>query len=700
MKDTCRQIGRVAALMAVAGLALVAAPARAQTPPDPRPQWMKDSFNISNKYLQIWEYFQGAHVTKFDVWDELGDPENQTDDFGGFPLDPRPNVFMYIRPWAIGASRLLSSPHPPNGTNADAEVWANTVTVRVDDPAAKNTTTFRDLTFPSGGTAVFAPPIVSLSRGQGFYAPYRFESNTLIITQKVQFARDLVRIEYVVQNIGGTARRVGIRLLLDPYTDHYGPTRSVFDPRTRERFFYETDFGNRTGTTTRPRHARIPESWELYSDDEGPFQAQVSKGYLRDDDTRVLTNTNVTGATTPTRVVYANTLNLFPTEGTWDYDVDFPQELRISDIGHLIYWDPVQVAAGKSISFVTYAGQGVASHVMSNAYRTYASQPVTPAPNNTFKVDTVGYIGAVQAPFAMPLIDGNADLSSVGTALTSNVTAYMQSEYHSASIPNAFAFLTLPDGLQLANTGDSQRLDLGNVDAIGNVNDEAQGRWAIQANGIRAGLLDISVTFSSQFRDSSSVIRQINVPQGRLYQLGDDWRMKTFPFNYDAQQDDPTQVLGLPAGNFQIVQYNPQTNQYEPVTRVVAGRGYWVRMLGTGTQFVRLQNAAPLNLALDQTKSVTVLRGWNQVGNPSPYAVPVRNLQFLIEGGTFATFEEAVSRGLIRAALYEFDETLGQYRQLGPDDLINPGRGIWIYANSERDILFPAPQGPSLSITP
>jgi hypothetical protein len=393
-------------------------------------------------------------------------------------------------------------------------------------------------------------------------------------------------------------------------------------------------------------------------------------------------------------MVFANSLNLFPNEGAWDYDVDRPQELRISDMSVLIYWDPVDVPAGQVKSFVTYAGVGVASHVMSNAY--LAGQDRSARSRD---YATQGYIGAVQTPFALPVVGSNTDIGPTGNPLFANVTAYMQNEYQGSSIPGASVFIDIPDGLQLANGG-SRSINLGRLDALNSSGiDERSGTWQLQANGIEAGLLPVGITYSNGFQDSKRNTRVINVPQGRRYQLGDDWRMFTFPFNYTGGDDDPVSVLGLPAGTFQIVQYNPANGRYEPVTRLQPGRGYWVRILGQGDTFIRAGNARAITLPLSDKFVVRVQRGWNQVGNPSPYSVSLRNLKLLGEGGVHLSYSDAVARGLIRSNLYTFNRKRNVYEAVSINSQIPPGKGVWVYSTREQSFLWPAPEGPELSIT-
>jgi hypothetical protein len=702
MKEVCRKLARIAAVgcLVVAGMfSMRAALGQASNVP----AWSEDVFTVENKYLTLWGYFRDENVTAFDLWTGAqGDPHNPNDNFYIFLIDEGNDGDLdWVSPWG---PRLFSAPHPPSGQNADQRPYGNTATIRVDDPA--ETDGFRELAFPDDGAAIYGPPTPTLPLGQGYFAPYRYEGGTLIVNQKLQFARDLLRVQYDVSNVGGTARRVGVRALLDPFID-YGvdridftnpePTKSIFLPKTRDRIFFEQDWGQRTGTPTTPRNGIVPDEWEMYDDDEGFNPNMIVKGYLRG-----------LGATTPTRFAVVNSLNgFYPTGQKWDYRTDGlngqGQELRISDIATLIYWDPVLVPAGSTKSFVTYIGLGVANHGVSDAYLA-TQQPGVLEPQ--------GFVAAVQTPFSLPLVNGNADTQ------TSYVDGSIQNVFRFAT-PANFAFVELPDGLKFADAAgaQTQKIELGSIAGVGSgFNDEATATWTVQATGIEAGLLPVRVTFGNGILDSAQVTRLVNVPQGRLYQFGSDWRMFTFPFSYQNLEDDPAEVFldengnKLPSGSFQIVRYNPAnvSTPYEQVSQLRAGEGYWIRMLNIpegASTFVRLKDTSdPIRLGNTDPSggrslyTMTLKRGWNQIGNASPYAVRLRDVQFL-SGNVLIDWDRAVSAGMVRPAIFEWNRKQRVYQQVPRDSFIQPGRGVWIFSHSERTIALPSPYGLRLSIS-
>jgi hypothetical protein len=711
MKYMMRRLRWTAALFGAIALAAVtagSARAQGQQPPVP-PQWMQDAAPFYsgdparilglwpfNRYLTLWQYWKGDDRTRFNIWTNLGDPLNPIDDFRFYfeDTDGDGDADNYVDPW--GGLKVAASRRPTQVDNS--RPMANFTTLRIDDPA--DPTGFVNLDFPDDGAQMLAPPVATLPNGQGTFSPWRFTGGTgaatyeIQVNQKLQYARDMMRIEYQIFNAGGSAKRVGVRLMLNPGADEEGFISSFFFPQTRQRLFFEQDYGRAIGTTQVPRFAQIPETYELFAGDEDTNPFFITKGILIGN-----------GATTPDRVVFGNALNFWrDIDGgqLWDYRADPNWELRISDLGTLIYWDPIVVPAGQRRSFVTYIGMGVANHGMSNAYLR------AQALNTSFADETQGYVAAVQSPFALPLRD-TAPRDGVDDPVEANVTAYVQNEYVRSQLPSAFAVIELPEGLTFGESipNQSQVLSLGSPDAVGFQNDETSGSWTVQADGRDAGILPITVTFNNAFLDSVRVVRFMNVPQGRRYQLGDEYKLITIPYTYNNLADDPAQVLGLAANTFKIFRWNPQAlnasgqrGDYEEPKRLIPGESYWIKLLGLGNTMVNLRQANAVEVDTYGDVITRITTGWNMVGNPSPYAVPVRDLRFVATGGLLLTFDQAVSAQIIKAGLYEWNPKTRAYVQLTRDSVIQPGHGIWVYANGEQNIAWPPPYGPERLIAP
>jgi len=619
---------------------------------------------LTNRYLWLWEYFRGGNETQFVLW-QAGSP---------FVFNAAGNA--YAAPW--GADLVVS------GLNGDgsARPLGNHTLLHIDDPGNAANGGFQDVEYPGAGTNNFTflygtptnqSGVVGVDiNGNGTFAPYTLAGGTgagafnLQVDERLTFCRDLLRVEISVRNLSGSTRRVGCREILDPDTDG----DLFFLPETRNRIRFETDYGRAVGTVVPPRNPQVPNEWELYLNGTGTFFQPSAKGILRGN-----------GATTPDRVVFGNGLNMFPRRTNWTYNIDPTLPAELTNRTVMIYWDAVPIGANRTQIFTTYIGLAGAAHGMSNFF---VAAPPTPT-------DSFGFVGAAQSPFGIPLVGGDADTTVLP------VTAFFQNEANTPS-PNSLALITLPDSLAFADPADTPNRDLGTADPVQTLSDELSDSWQLRATGIEAGISPVDVLFSNGFGDTAIAHRLINVPQGRLYRFQDNYQMLTFPFTYTGGASDPATALGLPAGNFIILRYNPIINDYVPVTELQPGLGYWVRMLGLGDTMVRASSdAVPVDVASTGPFRVQLQAGWNMVGNPSPYAVPVREIQFLAPP-LFLSFDQAVARGYIRPTLYQYNRLTGLYEKLSQDAIINPGRGIWIYSTAQRIMLWPAPYGPDVQV--
>jgi hypothetical protein len=254
-----------------------------------------------------------------------------------------------------------------------------------------------------------------------------------------------------------------------------------------------------------------------------------------------------------------------------------------------IYFNPRQLfGGGQSQTFVAYVGK---QHSTIDFARPFAA--------------------GVDGPFSLKL----DTTKPAGQQLTPNpftVTAFV---YNPLEIPltNVSAFLNLPKGLKLADDQTNPQ-----TTASLATNGEAAFTWQVVPTGEASGILTYTVSFgASPGGLSKSVSRSIEVPALPSVPVSAGLSMVSFPFVFD--NPTPSVALGLSTLDFDILRYNTQTQQYEAVSTLVPGQGYWLNFRKTG-QTVNLQGARPVptngnfEIRLVQGKD-----GWNQIGNPFLY---------------------------------------------------------------------------------
>lgn len=537
------------------------------------------------------------------------------------------------------------------------------------------------------------------------------ESRLFLLTQRVSLVRDLVRVEWTIEN-QGVARTLQFRVAIDPAA---GPPVDGSDLATISPFFvprlgyfdHETDL--RPSVPTRLVNSARPglvnhlpnEFYWFFPNNPTPQLQSVRKA--------VIAGLDKTGldATVPDRVVFAGYDGLingavdvgFNRAGVNDQGVTTPftlfnflinpaqniivQDVDNGDATYALYYGPRPLGPGATWRIVTYLGVGVADHGL--------------APDRSDPTNDPLFVGAVQTPITLGLTTDPNDQSQVN-ASGFTTFGYAQNLRIGETIPAVTETLTLPEGLDLVTTPVNPNCSGQPVVPVGDLEPflpnsalgERTACWEIQPNGDVAGLLTMNVSMSSPL-STANVKRSVIVPQGTQMKLRTQAVMMSFPFQF--ANPDPAVVFGLvPSQDFDIVTYDPNLPGYVPVTAIEPGRSYWVKLNKAQDLRVHLSGATPINLPSGSTFSIPISKFWNMVGNPDVYPVPLRDVKFLdASNGSVVKFEDAVNRGLIGPTVARYDRNTGTYVKLTSLDYVNPGEGIWMFAFRPLAVLWPGP---------
>ena len=139
-----------------------------------------------------------------------------------------------------------------------------------------------------------------------------------------------------------------------------------------------------------------------------------------------------------------------------------------------------------------------------------------------------------------------------------------------------------------------------------------------------------------------------------------------------------------------VAVWNPLTGAYAldpnaPADTLRLGVGYWVYLKNAVP--VTQQGATPLAA----TVSVSLGKGWNQIGVPNPSAagIPVANLKFDNGAGGTITFSQASSSqyNLVLYPLYAYAG--GGYQTVSANGVLTPWNAYWIYVNAPATLEIP-----------
>lgn len=550
-------------------------------------------------------------------------------------------------------------------------------------------------------------------------------NRNIVVTLKISVVRDLARAEWTIEN-RGNSRSVGLRLGADPSPD---PTDTVFSPTfvPPDGFFTnETDF-RPNFTPQRPGFQLLTptsKAFQFFPVDPEPYSISMQQYRGLD-------------ATPPDRFILAGFTNLIggngpPSGGAgfredngrvintglnfYDYVINPARFLlgpiiNFGDPTYGAYYGPFTLGGGRTKSIVTYYGVGNADHALAVPR---GGRPDPPPAIGGSEL----YVGAVETAFSLPLIGGIAGTNTSGGFGTFRTDGWAMNLRNNLVIPGVVAQLGLPVGLELDGASPSgSTVPLGDLAPYDNAGDEGQATWTIKVNGEQAGVLPVNVSFDSPL-GTAAVTRQVNVPQGIIYVFrkpGVDGQaapsMYTFPFTF--ANPDPDFVFGLnrAAGDYQIFRWNPLANgglgQYEAVTQLVAGESYWIQLLGVAADklTVTLNGATPINIpgsgiGPGGSYATLIQQFWNMVGNPSPYAVLLKDVRFQDpRTGQILDFDNAVRAGFMAGSVWRFNRFTGQYQRVGMWDYVNPGDGVWMFATRPVTIFWPAPRNLNISIS-
>ena len=434
-------------------------------------------------------------------------------------------------------------PNNPNDNNArllyGSSPWSSFTTVRIDGV---------DHVYgsPSDGNYTKAPTLHA-TYIDSVWVCHKIEvTQTLsLVTNPATGRADVMLIQYKLRNIDGASHTAGLRILLD------------------------TELGSNDGApfripgtgavTTEHEYvgAHVTDYWQAFDNLNTPNV--VAQGTLRG-----------ASATPPDRAVFANWENLYDTN--WNYTIN-PTTSLTGDSAVALYWNPVTISAGQSVSHNTYYGiSGLSSNTL--------------------------------PPLALSTT-GPAVLSVVNGAYSPNpftVMAYVE-DLSTTSINQVNLTISLPAGLTLVGTPAKQ--SVGNLAA----NEIKSVSWSVRAaSQTSAKHLNYTVTATAVTPAvTRQVTRSITVPAlvaAKKITVLNATASATATVNKNFTVSGKLTVngVGLAGQNVTLFKYNPATNAWTKLATtktsstgtvgtytftvkegVKGTYGYQVLYLGTGT---------------------------------------------------------------------------------------------------------------------
>ncbi|MBS1705458.1 MAG: hypothetical protein JST40_06260 [Armatimonadetes bacterium] len=251
----------------------------------------------------------------------------------------------------------------------------------------------------------------------------------------------------------------------------------------------------------------------------------------------------------------------------------------------------------------------------------------------------------------------------------------------------------LPEGLSLAN-GESQVKKIASIPA----NELRSISWDVEADGDTTGKLQYSVRVEPNVGPTRTLTGNILVSATPRVRLAEGPNLITFPWQFGDSNLDT--ILGLQAGiDYAAYQWNPTLGEYVPVTSVTRGQGVWI-VPKQDQGLVDLTGSSAPSDAANGGGTVDLKRGWNMIGNPYQYPIPISQLLAIVadDAADTLSWTQLVDAGYVNSSLAYWqrnaeDPNSGSYVFTeGSSDYIQPNRGYWVYNNTYNSIkiIFPA----------
>lgn len=252
---------------------------------------------------------------------------------------------------------------------------------------------------------------------------------------------------------------------------------------------------------------------------------------------------------------------------------------------------------------------------------------------------------------------------------------------------NVKCTINLPAGLSLA-PGESRTKFISRIDP----NVILPIDWDVRSDGTTFGDLPVTVDIEPTPGPKKTLASTVRIASRPVISMNAGPNMVSLP--YDFGDNNLDRILGLLAGvDYVAYEWNSALRGYTPVQNIQRGLGYWI-VPNTGRTNLQLNSAQPASDAATGGILVQLQPGWNLIGNPYNYAVPLSQLNGVSPDipGDAQTWLELVSNQVVSAnvSFFEPNPSLpggGSYRILPENSqVLEPHRAYWVFVNSTRAV--------------
>lgn len=561
--------------------------------------------------------------------------------------------------------------------------WSYATTVRIDPTDATQTPTYTLIGQPIGTAFVGA---------SGRYLYFEKTADNIFTQIRADIVGDGCRIQWKMTNLAATAQELGL---------WYGADMGIL-----------TTDGQDSGALGSPMFIVVPGQKPMIVD------------------TRKVRSTNPANFPPYIQLVFGQTnayglqVDLGPTAATSDLNGQNSDATNADEvvIGHDLFvrGDPIggndvnpppDVVFGDTTlrgdtafvqKYYPQAGGSIATNasrtIISYYHDTWGNSKYTrPSPVQNRPSDQP-YTTVIDAPHILVQDDSNTGTNGLGNnpftirAYVDNVGGYSD-VYTGIQINDVRITLNLPDGMSFIN-GDQATKVISQVNPL-----ELQAvDWQVQSDGIVVGDLPYTVTITSTPGPNQAITHNgiIRVSATKQIPLQPSANLISTPWVFADSSWETVLGLSTPS-DFTAYEWDPVQNSYVISTSASRGKGVWMILnpnshpvpevdpyFGAGSPN-DMQSGAP-NLQLHS--------GWNLIGDPYPYALPVSQLVGVSAANPAQSFifSDLVSQNIVSPYLAYWDSSVNNYRYVqGIAAIMQPNVGYWIKVQTAQDLTLNFP---------
>ncbi|HTQ10384.1 MAG TPA: FlgD immunoglobulin-like domain containing protein [Fimbriimonadaceae bacterium] len=548
-------------------------------------------------------------------------------------------------------------------------------------------------------TALFGTSITGewFAGYSGHYIHMENTANSVQADLRMDVLGDGAREVWSLQNVGTAAQDIGVwqggqlAILQDQGGDPVFPDSGLFgDPvyvvlPGRKPLVIETRITRAADPANFPAYAQF-----CYGQTSGyGLEVELGPTYSTTDlngnsDATLADELVVGGATVIGDPINANTVNP-------------PGDFIFTDLGlqtdqFLVKWQPASggsVGANQTRTVITYWRNtwGNSKYIRTDV-------------NGNPELSVQPYTTVVDAPHLLPQDQGGGSNGLSNNPFdirvyVDNTGGYSQA-YVGVDIDDVEVHLSLPAGLSMYNNDSPSKIitqihpqDMGYVDFL------------VQADGITIGDLPYEVTINSTPGPSASkpithdgVIRVSATPQ---IPVVPNANLMSVPWTFtDSSWEAVLAPLTIP-NDFTVYDWDPVQNSYVTSTAATRGVGHWFILNPTTHPAAEVEPytaaATPTDMLVGYP-NIELYSGWNLIGDPYPYAIPVSQLVGVSAANPALSFSFAdlVAQGAVSPYLAYWDTSVSNYRYVqGQAAMLQPNQGYWIRVQTSQNLTLNYP---------